>query len=621
MAVSDRDKLKTFFQPGSIPLAHHFAGLIDSPLNKMADGVKKEAKTGLKILAAPLNNGRRDAILLYGAFEESISLTKAQDQPFSIQLETDTPGNFLKVEYADVSAASSTVIVNHGVPTNGAAAEFDASTPGQLIITINGPTLAGQIESAWNSLEPADKNGFSLSVIGNNPGNISPSFPGGGADPVKWKIALLDDGTNRGLSIRTGAGANDFLFIEETQGNVGIGITAAPTEKLEVGGVVKSTGLAVNGHISIGDPGKNPLDISQDSDTSFLVQSGSTTIFKLLSDGKVGIGTTEDPSEMLEVNGTVKSSGLQVNGHILIGDPGKNPLDISQDGDTSFLVQSGSTTIFKLLNDGKVGIGITGSPTEALEVNGTVKSTGLAVNGHISIGDPDKNPLAISQDDDTSFLVQSGSTTIFKLLNDGKVGIGTTGDPTEMLEVNGAVKSTSLTVTNILSVGGITDMEAKIRQLETYILSTLAVGDTFEGGIIVKLDKTPTDVTGNVIDRTDLDLGLTDPDSGLERLPTQSEANDAFDQSNENRHFIGFAGRTYDDWRLPTQSELEGILADSDLNLAAGDYMSSDMADGSPVVITLTIGDGGSRTTNATTDGTKTKGRVRPIRDFSFSFS
>ncbi len=99
----------------------------------------------------------------------------------------------------------------------------------------------------------------------------------------------------------------------------------------------------------------------------------------VVNTGDVGIGTTT-PSEKLEVVGNVKispSNSLQNNDNV-------NGLFIENEGSngTFFVLQTatkGGGKSFSVTNAGDVGIGTT-TPSEKLEVNGNIKSTGAIID-------------------------------------------------------------------------------------------------------------------------------------------------------------------------------------------------------------------------------------------------
>jgi len=120
----------------------------------------------------------------------------------------------------------------------------------------------------------------------------------------------------------------------------------------------------------------------------------------------VGIGTTS-PTENLEVNGTVKATAFTGDGSALTGGPADADWTVA---DVNVYRETGS-----------VGIGTT-SPTERLEVNGTVKATAFTGDGSALTGVPADADWTVA---DVNVYRETGS-----------VGIGTTS-PTAKLDVAG----------------------------------------------------------------------------------------------------------------------------------------------------------------------------------------
>jgi hypothetical protein len=248
---------------------------------------------------------------------------------------------------------------------------------------------------------------------------------------------------------------NGTLFVTD---KIGIGInepnepnaqlhilssTVAPSQAfLESGGVLLKLSVDASG-ASIGTANAFPLSIQTDGSSRISINStGDITATgalavqnNLLVNGNVGIGTSTAPTAKLEVNGTVKVNSLQI-GTLTVqsvssGTPPTNTLQVNGAVKaTSFLgngatldgiVKKAGDTITGLLTvqntltvTGNVGIG-TSTPSQKLEVVGTIKATAFEGNGATLSG-----VVKAAGDTMTGALTINNNLTV-----NGNVGIGT----------------------------------------------------------------------------------------------------------------------------------------------------------------------------------------------------
>ena len=238
------------------------------------------------------------------------------------------------------------------------------------------------------------------------------------------------------------------IILNPNSGNVGIG-TTNPTQKLEVSGTVKSSGLDVDGQ---GNSATNflqytrtdstqPASISYDGSGGFDFNlNGGVVKFSKANSGSVGIGTTS-PSYKLDVDGEARFGDNQ--GILLTDDSGtsyvralNNHLNLrtTRDADDIYF-STGTTTTTKMFiqgDTGNVGIG-TPSPSDRLEV--------AAANSQLRLTDTDDSKFTQFSYSSGKLVVRNNSTITttnqFTLDAAGEIGIGTTS-PDSKLQISGS---------------------------------------------------------------------------------------------------------------------------------------------------------------------------------------
>ena len=208
--------------------------------------------------------------------------------------------------------------------------------------------------------------------------------------------------------------------------------------------------------------------------------SGTSNVFP--GSGYVGIGTT-NPNNRLHINSasstvtnlqiTNSSSGSTGADGLRIGFVGSNEAYVWNNENSGLVFGTNNIEQMSILNTGNVGIGTT-SPSQKLDVNGTVLANGFALNN--------LNTKISSLTTNNIDLITSNAVRV-RIDPSGNVGIGTTA-PSVKLDVAGDVKANSLTLPATMRYYSISpaafnpsdNSTGFVRSYET-IYSTMATGD------------------------------------------------------------------------------------------------------------------------------------------------
>jgi ribosomal protein L27 len=176
----------------------------------------------------------------------------------------------------------------------------------------------------------------------------------------------------------------------------------------------------------------------------------ASSLFKIGTNGNVGIGTTS-PASKLDVNGAIRaqeSLTVNTNGSYKVALNGQADGYIAgRDNSyaTKFRISSNGTSYF---NGGNVGIGTT-SPASKLDVNGAIRAQEFLTvntNGSYKValnGQADGYIAGRDNSYATKFIISSNGTSYF---NGGNVGIGTSDPGSWKLAVKGKIRAEEIKV-------------------------------------------------------------------------------------------------------------------------------------------------------------------------------
>jgi hypothetical protein len=233
-----------------------------------------------------------------------------------------------------------------------------------------------------------------------------------GVDATTTFLNSFRTGTGSYLPLTFSTGGSERMRLD-TSGNVGIG-TASPGSLLDVAGVIRSTSASapflnlIHGSTDMGgiySPDTSTVNLlARASKSLVFMAGGATERMRITSTGNVGIGTAS-PGTKLYVIGAITADGsgtateelLVSNADggftntaaIALRRSGTNMGKIDADyfQGMRFYVTNGAgaaaTERMRINSSGNVGIGTT-SPSTALQVNGTITTTGLTVSNTIA---------------------------------------------------------------------------------------------------------------------------------------------------------------------------------------------------------------------------------------------
>ncbi|MBI5471473.1 MAG: hypothetical protein HY961_03920 [Ignavibacteriae bacterium] len=225
-------------------------------------------------------------------------------------------------------------------------------------------------------------------------------------------------------------------------GNVGIG-TATPAYKLDVNGLgFFHSNLQTDGQLYLS------TGMLSTNSTSNSLRFGINDVEKvrILPNGNVGLGTT-NPIDKLELFGTNAALRFTRDDGAKFGQMFYDGADLvirQPSGDGVSIQNSAGSSLFYFTPGGNLGIGST-TPSQKLDVNGTVKMTGFNLSGGASgkVLTSDASGNGTWQTPATSQWTTHGSDIYYN--SAGRVGIGTI--PSQTLDVNGNIELPATTAT------------------------------------------------------------------------------------------------------------------------------------------------------------------------------
>jgi hypothetical protein len=335
------------------------------------------------------------------------------------------------LELIDQTNALKTKINSNGSSyLNGGNVGIGTNSPGAKL-QIGSATYAPNANLVNNLLQIKSASGFAYLTIGNGDSANATSYIGGASGFIV-------------LGSVTDAGAKSEHIRMTNTGNVGIG-TTSPASKLTVSGDAN-----VTAKFAIGIAAVHPTIDFYNQGTAYF--NGSTTVDDnlIVTNGKVGIGTST-PSQDLEILNGTTGSGIR------LAATNTAYWDIERDSTSGHLTftDDGAGTVLTVGQDGNVGIGTT-SPAVQLELGNNTADEKLRLTGAASgkplmtfyntttkIGQIASSSVGVTVTSlgSGNMSFENGGSTRLAIENGGNVGIGDT-TPSYKLDVDGTIRAT-----------------------------------------------------------------------------------------------------------------------------------------------------------------------------------
>jgi len=264
-------------------------------------------------------------------------------------------------------------------------------------------------------------------------------------------VTLNESGADADFRVE-GTGDVNLLFSDAGNNRVGIK-EGNPATELDVNGTITCNGLTLAGTSTL-DGAATFNESGADADFRVESDGQANMLFVDAGNDRVGIANAS-PATALDVTGTITASALEASGaSFTSGLSADGAAVFNESGNDADFRVEGSSNINALFVDAgndRVGI-LNGSPATALDITGTVTSTGMAVTGTSTF---DGAATFNEAGADLDFRVESDgqANMLFVDAGNNRVGIANASPSTE-LDITGTVTSTGLAVTGSSGLNG-----------------------------------------------------------------------------------------------------------------------------------------------------------------------